>query len=193
MKNLIIYTKSYLIIYMKMYKDYIVIRRKVKYARLEIKNNKIHLIMPENSKEKPEKLIERHKEWIKRKIGFVKEIEDLSEKCGLFNHKNLEEIVFNNIDEIKEILNVKPEKVIFRKMKRRWASCSSKDKLIFNKLLKFLPYELIRYIVIHELCHLIIKNHRRNFWELIEKICPDSKEKEKLLLTYEFKLTRKNL
>lgn len=78
--------------------------------------------------------------------------------------------------------------VKFRKMKRRWASCDLSGKLTFNRLLKFLPLELIRYVVIHELCHLIVKSHKEEFWHLVQKICPDFKEKEKLLAAYAFKL-----
>jgi len=74
-------------------------------------------------------------------------------------------------------------------IKIRWGSCNYKNKIIiFNKLLKYLPIELIRYVVIHEMCHLIINNHKREFWMLIDRLDSQFKEKEKLLAEYSLKL-----
>ncbi|MCS7249482.1 MAG: M48 family metallopeptidase [candidate division WOR-3 bacterium] len=96
---------------------------------------------------------------------------------------NFKELIFSAVEEFAKILKVKPKEIVFRKMKRRWGSCK-KDKIILNKNLEFLPEDLIRYVIYHEMCHLLIKNHRKDFKLLIEKIYPDYKLYEKRLSSY---------
>ena len=43
------------------------------------------------------------------------------------------------------------------------------------------PPEAIDYVVVHELAHIIYKNHGKDFYKLIEKYLPDYKKREKLL------------
>jgi len=77
-------------------------------------------------------------------------------------------------------------------MKKNWASCNvSKKKLIFNKELRFLPQEIIKYVVFHEMCHLLIDNHKKEFWLLVEKFEPNFKEKEKMLNSYRLLLSQR--
>jgi len=167
---------------------YKVIKRKIKYARLEIKNNLIYIILPEHLKMDHKKLLEKYKKWIDKKLKILNEIKDISKDLKLFNHNDFEDFVLIMVEKYSHILNQKPASVSFRWMKRRWGSCHGNNKIIFNKYLKFVPKELIEYVVIHEMCHLKIKNHRREFWLLVKKLCPDFLEREKLLAGYKIKL-----
>jgi hypothetical protein len=65
----------------------------------------------------------------------------------------------------------------------KWGSCSSKRILTFHWKLMFFPIEVIDYVVVHELCHLIHMNHDRSFWRLVGKIYPDYKEAMAMLGT----------
>lgn len=65
-------------------------------------------------------------------------------------------------------------------------SCSAKGNLNFNLKLAALPEDLIEYIVIHELIHLIERNHNKIFWREVSKYCSDYREKEKELPKYWF-------
>jgi predicted metal-dependent hydrolase len=167
----------------------LIFKRRVKYLRLEIDLENIKIIVPKGIEIDEKRILEKYRSWIKNKIIRLNEIKKISENLKIYIQDDLNGLIDLFVNEIGEILNVKPEKILFRKMKRRWGSCNYKKKvLILNKLLQYLPEELIKYIVIHEMCHLIIKNHKKEFWLLVKKFDPNFKEKEKLLAGYRLKL-----
>jgi len=68
-----------------------------------------------------------------------------------------------------------PTKVTITKAKRRWGSCSGKNRVSLSCFLVKLPYEVIDYVIVHELCHIKHKNHSKEFWEEVAKHCPEYK------------------
>jgi hypothetical protein len=58
----------------------------------------------------------------------------------------------------------------FKNARTRWGSCSHDNNLNFNIQLMMLPGYLIDYVILHELCHTIEKNHSRRFWSLMDRI-----------------------
>ncbi|WP_455756055.1 M48 family metallopeptidase [Sulfurimonas sp.] len=72
-------------------------------------------------------------------------------------------------------MNLNYNEIKFRKMKRRWGSCSSKKILTFNTELIKTNKELIDYVIVHELAHLKHMNHSKKFHLLVEKYLPNSK------------------
>ncbi|MDY6834089.1 MAG: SprT family zinc-dependent metalloprotease [Chloroflexota bacterium] len=64
-------------------------------------------------------------------------------------------------------------RISIRDQKTRWASCSRKHNLNFNWRLVMAPLEIIDYVVLHELAHLIEMNHSDRFWHTVEDWCPD--------------------
>ncbi len=59
-----------------------------------------------------------------------------------------------------------------------WGSCSSKGNINLSTRVLFAPADVIDYVIIHELAHLVEMNHSAKFWELVEKAVPDYKQKE---------------
>jgi hypothetical protein len=82
---------------------------------------------------------------------------------------NLIEIV----NKWAEKLNVKPNRIQVRKMKKKWSSCSSKGNLTFSKDVLLLPQELAEYVIVHELLHLLIPNHGKEFKALLSVYLPN--------------------
>jgi len=62
-----------------------------------------------------------------------------------------------------------------------WGSCSSKGNVNLSSRLLFAPQEVIDYVIIHELAHLIEMNHSAKFWAIVSHAMPSYKEKEKWL------------
>ena len=80
-----------------------------------------------------------------------------------------------------KIMNVSYNRITIRNQRTRWGSCSSRHNLNFNCLLMLTPPEVIDYVVVHELAHLIEANHSVRFWAEVEKIMPDYRTHKKWL------------
>lgn len=76
---------------------------------------------------------------------------------------------------------VEPTSLYIQSMENRWGSCTPKGKIILNTELIKAPKPCIEYVITHELCHLLYKNHTRAFYELLQAEMPDwEKWKNKL-------------
>jgi predicted metal-dependent hydrolase len=85
----------------------------------------------------------------------------------------LKEEILNYADEICGLLNVQYKKISIKDTSSRWGSCTTKGNLAFSWRLIFAPKFIVKYVVIHELCHLIEMNHSTRFWQLVRNLCPD--------------------
>lgn len=76
---------------------------------------------------------------------------------------------------------VKPVGLFIQEMPTRWGSCTPKGKIILNPELIKAPRACIEYVITHELCHLVERNHTQKFFEIQSKEMPDWKKwKDKL-------------
>lgn len=67
--------------------------------------------------------------------------------------------------------------VLVREQEKRWGSCSSKGELRFNWRVMMAPMSLVDYVVAHEVCHLVVRDHSTRFWKLLATILPDYEER----------------
>ena len=85
------------------------------------------------------------------------------------------------LGRVSEELSLRPRRVQVRTQKTRWGSCSSTGTVSINACLLFLEPALVRYLMVHELCHLRHLNHSRRYWALVERFEPDYRSLDKRL------------
>ncbi len=79
------------------------------------------------------------------------------------------------LDELSGKTGLPYGSVQIRGQKRRWGSFSSRGTISLNWKLIFLPPELVRYLMVHELCHSVHLNHSASFWKLVQRHEPEFK------------------
>jgi predicted metal-dependent hydrolase len=77
------------------------------------------------------------------------------------------------LDELSAQSGLSYGVVSVRGQRTRWASCSSRGNINLNYRLLFLPPDVVRYILNHELCHTVQLNHSRAFWSMLASLEPD--------------------
>ena len=77
--------------------------------------------------------------------------------------------------------DVSPTAIVLRSMARRWGSCTPTGKIVLNTELIKAPRGCIDYVIVHELCHLVQRNHTQKFIDLQTREMPGW-EKRKMRL-----------
>lgn len=102
--------------------------------------------------------------------------------------RSARETITERTDIYANQLNLKYGKIKISSANTRWGSCSGKNNLNFTWRLIMAPLEIIDYVVIHEITHIVEKNHSSNFWNKVARIIPDFKKRRQWLHTNGFLL-----
>ncbi|GAB6102914.1 SprT family zinc-dependent metalloprotease [Thermococcus atlanticus] len=105
---------------------------------------------------------------------------DLS-PLGRFLRTLLKKKLLKLIGSYSPLIGRTPSRVFIRKNRSRWGSCSSRGNLSFNLMAVSLPVDLIDYLVVHELAHLIELSHSKAFWSIVSQFHPDYRKKREEL------------
>ena len=127
-------------------------------TRTRITRNEILIYCPTKNTSLPKEFIPIAKKAIYR--ALKKEAADLLDK-RLAMHANNHHFSYKNIS--------------FKSMKSRWGSCNSNREITLNIYLLMLPWELIDYVIFHELSHTLHLNHSAAFWEQVSRHIPNYK------------------
>lgn len=74
-----------------------------------------------------------------------------------------------------------PQTIKIKTQKSRWGSCGIHNDININWLLIIAPPEILEYVVVHELCHIKIRNHSAHFWALVGEHLPDYQQRRQWL------------
>jgi predicted metal-dependent hydrolase len=77
------------------------------------------------------------------------------------------EELFPLVERLATKHGLKVSGLLVKSQRTRWASCSSRRNLALNTKLLFLSPDVVRYALIHELCHTVHMNHSNEFWRLV--------------------------
>lgn len=94
----------------------------------------------------------------------------------LFYKEKVKEKVTPRIKKLSKQIGLVYTSISFRKLGKRWGSCTGNNSIIVNPKVIQLPFTLIDYLILHELSHIKIKNHSKAFWAELAKHCSQWKE-----------------
>jgi predicted metal-dependent hydrolase len=87
-----------------------------------------------------------------------------------------------------KLMNISPKNIIVKAQKTIWGSCSSKGNINYNYRIIMASIEIVDYVVVHELCHLIHMNHSKEYWNTVRSIMPDYEIRKLWLKNNEYML-----
>ena len=89
-------------------------------------------------------------------------------------------------------MGVMPDDVKINDAKSRWGSCSSKKSINFSWRIMMADNDVIDYVIVHELAHLIEMNHGPKFWSIVENVLPDYRKRKVWLKELQKRLSTEN-
>ena len=115
----------------------------------------------------------------------VSDVDDNEKKEKLIN-KFYKELLQEKIKEIsikyEDIMGLKASQYRIKNMKTRWGTCNiNKKRIWINLQLVQEDIDCLEYIIVHELTHLVEKNHNKRFYNIVEKYCPNYKQIQRKL------------
>ncbi|MCL2057192.1 MAG: M48 family metallopeptidase [Oscillospiraceae bacterium] len=123
------------------------------------------------------KFVEKHRGWIEKQLAAViahglKNPEPTDAQIAELKARAKAEIP-PRVDVFAKIMGLCPSGVKITSARTRFGSCSAKNSLCFSWRLMMYPQEAVDYVIVHELAHIVHKNHGRDFYRTIEQALPD--------------------
>jgi predicted metal-dependent hydrolase len=149
--------------------------RRAKYMRLTVRPDQtVTVTIPLRSSLDETKAFLRSKlGWIQKTLQKLRHREKDRENLDL-GGVDLDEAqndLFRRLEAFSQQHDLPYRRVAFRCQKSRWASCSGGNNINLNINLAFLPAHLQDYVLLHELAHIKVKNHSKEFWTVMDSFC----------------------
>ena len=121
---------------------------------------------------------------------YVKEKNDelIKEAMEAWYREKTEEQVKKRIKYYQKFFSKKPTAIKVKEQKKRWASCTSNNELLFNWRCGMAKSTALDYIVVHEMCHMYYMNHSQEFWNLVASVMTDYEVRKDWLRDYGIRL-----
>lgn len=94
---------------------------------------------------------------------------------------SVQNILIARVQKLSEFMKQSFNEINIINSRAKWGMCDNKRNLYFNWKLLMLSPDLIDYVIIHELSHLIELNHSKKFWEIVKAVIPNYKNLRNLL------------
>lgn len=116
------------------------------------------------------------KVYLNPTVPFPQEV--MTHAFDAFYRRKAVEKIAPRVRHWGRITGLEPVGLKFRRLSKRWGSCTRGNEIIINIYAVKLPFFLIDYIVVHELCHLLHRGHGKAFWREVETYLPSYRELE---------------
>ncbi len=130
------------------------------------------------------------KESIQVRLPLSVEVEDelaqkaIEKACERALTREAKELLTPRITDLAFEHGFEYSSLHMKKLQRRWGSCDVDKHIILNIFLTQLPWELIDYVILHELTHTRHLHHGPDFWGQLSELIPNAKELRKELHEY---------
>lgn len=153
---------------------------------ITVKEGEIILRSPKGvGKEELFSILKKHKPWLDRAIRRDTERTRQGELISSLDERKLRRDAYEYLSakcaEYAKIMGVTYNRISINGAKGRFGSCSAKGNINFSYRLMLYPERAREYVAVHELCHLTVMNHSKEFYSLVERYLPDYKERRRLL------------
>lgn len=167
--------------------DYKLIRSNRKTLSLEVTRDlEVILRAPRRCpKREIEAFAAAHSQWVEQKLTIQKQRRDAHPEPDEEEKKALIAAAKTYLPRrtayYGQIMGLEPAGITITGARTRWGSCSPAGRLCFSWRLMQYPQEAVDYVVVHELAHLVHKNHGPAFYGLVASVLPDYRERRNLL------------
>jgi predicted metal-dependent hydrolase len=76
------------------------------------------------------------------------------------------------------IVGCRTPRILTRSQRQRWGSCSADGTIRFNWRIVLLAPALMDYIVVHELAHMLVRDHSARYWAIVRRVLPDYRQRQ---------------
>ncbi|MDL2233660.1 M48 family metallopeptidase [Ruminococcaceae bacterium OttesenSCG-928-L11] len=137
------------------------------------------------AKRDADRFVERHSDWIEANLERQRRWNTAHpepDDAELARLKEAAQVLLpERVEHYGGVMGLTPASVKITAAKTRFGSCSGKNGLCFSCRLMRYPQEAIDYVVVHELAHIVHKNHGKDFYGLVESVLPDYRQRRALL------------
>ena len=135
---------------------------------------------------KAEKYFQTNIAWAKKNLDYIRNVEQqhlttIDKDSLKFNRAKAKTAIIERLNFLADKYDFNYNRVFIKNQKTRWGSCSEQNNINLNVNLARLTEELMDYVILHELVHLKIKNHSKQFWSELDKYVGGAKELDKKL------------
>jgi predicted metal-dependent hydrolase len=142
--------------------------------------------------EEAEQIVHSKVDWIKKHIARIRRVEreyDLAaQSTADIDEPEARVKLTGKVNQLATEHGFTYRKLFIRNQKTRWGSCSHNNNISLNVKLMSLSEELADYVILHELMHTRIKNHRKEFWRELDGIFGNAKAIDARLRQYNLEL-----
>lgn len=122
--------------------------------------------------------------YVPQELNHERQIEQVKKVLIQWMRQELKNQVELLISQQGRKMQLFPRKISIKLLKSRWGSCSVNNDISINWLLLMAPVGVLEYVVVHELCHILEKNHSNKFWTLVEEHLPNYRIQRNWLKKY---------